>query len=87
MNSWQPLKPISNDFEPRVCFHPAPLTLSLLFFVPSQIQTLDLLFVNVGFIHCQLRDGRREQVMHSLGLAPTPGNAGPGGTQIGLQYL
>lgn len=69
-------------------FTPLPSLFPYSFFVPSQIQTLDLLFVNVDFIHCQLRDGRREQVMHSLGLAPTPGNAGPGvGTQIGLQYL
>lgn len=54
----------------------------------SQIQTVDLLFVNVGFIHCQLRDGRKKQVMHSPGLAPTLRQCwGRGGrTQSRLQY-
>lgn len=60
---------------------PHPILL-LLFFVPwSQIQTLDLLFVSVGFIHCQIRNGIKKQVMHSLGLAPTLGSAGRGGRE------
>lgn len=50
MNSQQPSKPTSSDFEPRVCFHPASTPLfPYPFLGPSQIQTLDLLFVNVGF--------------------------------------
>lgn len=53
---------------------------SLILFWPlvTNRQTLDLLFVNVGFIHCQLHDGRKKQVMHSFGLAPTLGSAGGG---------
>ena len=90
--SQQPSKPTSGDFEPRVYFHPNPTPLfPYPFLSPSEIQTSDLLFVNVSFYSLSAPGWKAgAKIMHSLDLAPTPGSAvwvSPEGTQSGLQSL
>ena len=77
VNSQQPSKPTSGDFEPRVHFHPNPTPFfPYPFLTPSEIQTSDLLFVNVSFYSLSAPGWKAgAKVMHSLDLAPTPGSA------------
>lgn len=92
VNYQQPSKTTSGDFESRVQFHPTPTPLfPYPFLGPSEIQTADLLFVNVSFYSLSAPGWKAgAKVMHSLDLAPTPGSAvwvSPEGTQSGLQSL
>lgn len=61
----QPSKPTCNDFKPWVYFTPLPSPLfPSSFLSPSQIQTLELIFVNTGFYSLPA-PGWKEGVSHA----------------------